>query len=217
MAPALFFVHGGYWKATTSKEWSYVAKGLTDKGFVVVVENYALRPAVTVAEIVRQHRAAFAHFWAHAGEHGVDASRIVVAGHSAGGHAVAMLMQTPWESEYGLPAHPIKAAIPISGLFDLRPLAPTVFGPMLALSESEETALSPQLHVQASDVPHVVVYGTQETDEFERQSSHYAQALDAAGIPCDVLPLPHDHFTILDALADGDGVIARLLIAMAMA
>ena len=104
LQPALFFVHGGYWKATDAKVWSYVADGMAPHGVTTVVENYALAPAVTVAEIVRQHRAAFAHLHRNVEEFGVDRSRIVIAGHSAGGHGIGALLATDWVGEYGLPA-----------------------------------------------------------------------------------------------------------------
>ena len=214
-APALFFVHGGFWKATTSKEWSYVAKGLCEMGFVVIVESYALRPHVTISEIVRQHRAAFAHFWAHADEYGVDKDRIVVAGHSAGGHAVAALLETQWDTDYGLPAEPIKAGIPVSGLFDLRPLQQTSFGPILGMSDAEAIALSPMLSLPRSKRITAVIYGTQETPEFERQSTDFAAALLEEKQNVEVLPLAHNHFTILDELADKDGAIARQVLAVA--
>lgn len=214
-APALFFVHGGFWKATTSKEWSYVAKGLCEMGFVVIVESYALRPEVTISEIVRQHRAAFAHFWTHAEEYGVDKDRIVVAGHSAGGHAVAALLDTKWDTLYGLPAEPIKAGIPVSGLFDLRPLQQTSFGPILGMSDADAVALSPLLSLPISQRISAVIYGTQETDEFERQSKDFASALLKETHAVEVIPLAHNHFTILDELADKHGAIARQVLAVA--
>ena len=214
-APALYFVHGGYWKATTSKEWSYVAKGLCEMGFVVIVESYALRPQVTVGEIVRQHRAGFAHFWANAESYGVDKNRIVVAGHSAGGHGVAALLDTKWGTDYGMPKEPIKAGIPVSGLFDLRPLQKTSFGPILGMTDEEAVSLSPMLSLPVSKRITAVIYGTKESDEFKRQSKDFAAALVKEKQDVDVVSLAHDHFTILDELADKDGAIARQVLAVA--
>ena len=213
--PALLFVHGGYWKITTSKEWSYVATGLVERGVTVVVENYALCPGVTVREIVRQHRAAFATLYRDAEALGVDRSRLVVSGHSAGGHAVASLADTDWEGLYGLPAAPIAGVVGVSGVYDLRPLPRTFLAPYLGLDPGEAAALSPQLHLPATLPPTVIAYGTAETGEFVRQSCDYAAAVQAAGFPVEAVALPRNHFDVLDDLADAEGPLARAVVRLA--
>jgi arylformamidase len=207
--PAVLFVHGGFWKITTSKEWSYVATGLVERGVTVVVENYALCPGVTVREIVRQHRAAFTKLYRDAATFGVDRSRIVVAGHSAGGHAVASLVGTDWPGEYGLPAAPIAGVVGVSGLYDLRPLPRSFVNPWLGLDAGEAVALSPQLDLPAALPPTVLAHGTGETAEFARQTRDYGAALAARGFDVEVMALPRNHFDILDDLADPDGPLAR--------
>ena len=59
-APIVVFIHGGYWRRLSSKEFSYVARGLVARGITAVVTNYALCPKVTIPEITRQSRAAVA-------------------------------------------------------------------------------------------------------------------------------------------------------------
>ena len=59
-APVFVFIHGGYWRALSSKTFSGVALGLQTRGITTVVINYALCPRVTIDEIVRQTRAALA-------------------------------------------------------------------------------------------------------------------------------------------------------------
>jgi arylformamidase len=205
--PTVFFVHGGYWKSTDSKVWSYVADGLAPHGVTTVVSNYALAPQVTVAEIVRQHRAAFATAWQRAEEFGINRENIVIAGHSAGGHAVAALLATDWAGEYGLPAQPFVGALPVSPVFDLRPLPHSWLAPYLQLTPAEALALSHLAPVSA--VPTHVVVGNRETSEFERQSRDWAQAGQDAGLPVELSVVDHNHFTILDELADPEGLLAR--------
>jgi hypothetical protein len=66
--------------------------------------------------------------WRHAAAHGGDARRIVVAGHSAGGHLAAMLLSCRWKQVADdLPAQPLAGALSISGLYDLEPLRHTPF------------------------------------------------------------------------------------------
>jgi len=214
--PALFFIHGGYWKATTSKVWSYVARGLAARGFVVAVENYALCPTVTIAEIVRQHRAAYAHFYTRAADYGVDRNRVVVAGHSAGGHAVATLLETDWLNDYGMPAMPYAGAVPVSGVFDLRPLVHTFLNADLRLDEDSAAGVS-VLTAPPAAPPLVVAYGTDETPEFERQSVDFAAMVSAAGHAVDVVAMDNNHFDILESLADGTGELARAVERLARA
>src|SRR5271167_823253 len=47
-APILVFIHGGYWRSNSSKEFSWVARGPVALGFTVVITNYALCPKVTL-------------------------------------------------------------------------------------------------------------------------------------------------------------------------
>jgi hypothetical protein len=55
-APILVFIHGGYWRSNSSKEFSWVARGPVALGFTVVITNYALCPKVTLPEITGQSR-----------------------------------------------------------------------------------------------------------------------------------------------------------------
>jgi len=212
LQPALFFVHGGFWKATDSKVWSYVADGMAPHGVTTVVENYTLAPAVTVAEITRQHRAAFAYLYRNAESLGVDRDRIVIAGHSAGGHAVGALLATDWVGEYGLPAQPFAGALPVSAVMDLRPLVYSFVQPWLNLTVEDTLVLSPQLDLPVAAPPTLAVVGTQETPEFERQTRDWAAACVGAGLPVEFRTLERNHFDILDTLADPDGELAQAVL-----
>lgn len=206
--PAMVFVHGGYWRITSSKEWSFLADGPVAAGFTTFVTNYALCPGVTLPEIVRQHRAAIAWIYRNAADLGIDRQRIIVTGHSAGGHAVAEILATDWVNDYGLPADVVKGGVAVSGVFDLRPFPFTFLAPYLRLQETDIARISPQLNMSdQSTVPMAIVYGDRETAEFQRQSLDYHASCLAAGLDVDLLALPRHHFDILDDLADAKGPI----------
>jgi arylformamidase len=212
--PTVFFVHGGWWRSTTSKLWSYVAQGPGAHGFTTVVENYALCPTVTVSEIVRQHRAAFAAMWHRAEELGVDRENIVVTGHSAGGHAMAALLATDWVDDYGLPERPFKMAIPVSGVFDLVPVTKCWLAPYLQLPPLEAARLSYHRPLGPA-VPTLAVVGGEESAEFHRQTREWTEAGVAAGLPVRWADAPgRDHFDVLDELADPEGLITREIVAV---
>lgn len=214
-APVVVFIHGGYWRSGTSKDFSLAALGPIARGVSVVVTNYALCPEVTIEEITRQSRAALAWVWEHAADFGADRERIYVVGHSAGGQQVAMLLSTDWEGGYGLPPDIIKGGLAISGVYDLRPLRYSFLQPALQLSLDMATRQSPLL-APPSDAPELVVsVGSEEPNEFLRQSRDFVAAWSAAG-----LPVRYDeqagknHWTVLEALSDSDSDLCQQLVAL---
>ena len=205
-SPVLIYVHGGFWVLRTSKEFGFVARGPVSEGVATVVTNYALSPEVTIDEIVRQTRAAVAWTYRNAESFGVAPERIHVAGHSAGGHLVAMLLSTDWEGVYGLPANIIKSATAISGVFDLAPLPYTFLQPKLQLTWDQALRNSPIFHLpdpQSGTPPLLVAYGENETDEFRRQSEEFFAAWKAKGLDGDLMVLPgKNHFDVIDGFLD---------------
>src|ERR1700737_3643230 len=83
-APILVFIHGGYWRANSSKEFSWVGGGPVALGFTGVITNYSLCPKVTLPEITRQSRAAIAWVQRSSKTFSGSRRRIYGAGHSAG-------------------------------------------------------------------------------------------------------------------------------------
>jgi len=213
LAPVLVFIHGGYWRLLSSKELALVARGPVAAGVLTVVTNYSLAPKVTIEEITRQSRAAVAWLHEHAAEFGGDPDQIWVAGHSAGGQQVAMLLATDWEGEYGRPADVVKGGISISGVHDLRPLPYTVFGPKLDLDRRVVEFQSPILHVPERSQPLLVTYGGRETDEFRRQSDDLVAAWRAKGLPVSTFDQPEeDHFTAITGFEDAGSPLARAVL-----
>jgi len=181
-APILVFIHGGYWRRMSSKEFSYVARGLVARGITVVVTNYALCPKVSLPEITRQSRAAAAWVRSTPTAFNGDRDRIFVAGHSAGGHLAARVLCTNWRDDYGLPADLIKGAYAISGLFDLTPIRYAFVQQSLQLTEEIVQRESPALNIPAAGAPLVCEVGGDESGEFRRQSADYVAQWQAAGL-----------------------------------
>lgn len=212
--PVLVFIHGGYWRSGSAAEWSLVAAGPLALGIDVVVTNYALAPAVAIDELTRQSRAALAWVHANAAGWGGDPDRIHVTGHSAGGHLTAMVLATDWERGYGLPADLVKGGVPLSGIYDLRPLAYSYLAPALQLSRRTIETQSPLLFDPDAGhhPPRIVAWGGGETDEFVRQSRAYAARCRAAGIEAAELSLgSDDHFDAVLQLADPHSELTRAI------
>lgn len=212
-APVLVYVHGGFWCLRTSKEFGFVARGPVSRGVATVVTNYDLCPRVTIDEILRQTRAAMAWVYKNAASFGGDAGRIHVAGHSAGGHLVAMLLATDWEGEYGLPADIIKGATAVSGLYDLAPFPFTFLQPQVQLGWDQVLRNSPLLHLPDAAPPLLVAYGEDETDEFKRQSDEYLDAWMANGLDGEHLILPgKNHYDVIDGFLDAESALCSTIL-----
>jgi arylformamidase len=207
-APILVFIHGGYWRMLSSKEFSFAAVAPVARGYTVVVTNYSLCPKVTVDEITRQSRAALAWLYTTDLSFNGDRERIFVSGHSAGGQQTAQLLGTDWAGEYGLPQDVIKAGISISGLFDLTPLQYSFVQPSLLLTDDVIKRQSPIFDLPKRAAPLLVSVGGDEPDEFCRQSKDYCDAWVGAGLAGEYFEQPgKNHFTAIDGFLDPDSAL----------
>lgn len=197
-APVFVFIHGGYWRSLSSKDFSCTALGLQARGIATVVVNYALCPYVTIDEITRQNRAAVAWVLRNAASFGGDPSRVAIGGHSAGGHQVAMCLQTAWADDYGLSADPLRGAVLVSGLYDLQPLRYSYLQPAIQLDDGVIRRNSPAFSVRPCATPVLVTWGEAESDEFARQSRMYHEAWQAAGNTSELRAEPGaNHFSAI--------------------
>ena len=210
-APVLVFVHGGYWRALDKSDFSFVAPAYVQAGAMVVVPNYALCPAVGIEHITLQLVRALRWVWHNAAQYGGDAQRIVVAGHSAGGHLAAMLLGCRWKQvDPALPAQLVGGALSISGLFDLEPLRHTPFLQAdLRLTPAAVQRLSPAFFPRPKGKLYAAV-GAAESDEFLRQNQLIRDVWGPTAVPvCETLP-GKNHFSVLQSLVDPDGRLHHL-------
>lgn len=206
--PVLVFIHGGYWRSLDKSDHSFIAPPFTLAGFCVVVVNYALCPGmpgapVTVPHIVRQMEKALSWVWRNITQHGGDARRITVAGHSAGGQLAAMLLTSLWPLiGPELPDGLVRSALSISGVHDLEPVMYTpMYQESLHLTDQQVLQASPaRLPAPQRGVLYCAV-GGDESPEFIRQNQLMQDAWGSHFVPrSQVLPGLH-HFSIVDALA----------------
>jgi arylformamidase len=208
-APILFFIHGGYWRSLDKADQSFIAPAFVQQGAMVVVPNYALCPAVTIEAIALQLVKAMVWTVRHATLYGGDARRIVVAGHSAGAHLAAMLLSCDWRS-LGMPARTVRAALGLSGLYDLAPIEKTPFLQAdLRLTPEAVRKLSPAGFPPPQGRLFALV-GEQESDEFKRQTRLIHERWGEQTVPVYEQVAGADHFTILHELADPEARTHRL-------
>ena len=202
-APVLVYIHGGYWRALGKRDQSFIAPPFVAAGAMVVLPGYALCPAVSIEHIVLQMVRALAWVHLHAAEHGGDPKNIVVAGHSAGGHLAAMLLACDWCAVApDLPPDLVKAAVSVSGLYELEPLRHAPFlAPDLQLTKASARRLSPALF-PAPRGALVSVVGADESEEFLRQADLITQVWGPRTVVGSERIAQRHHMNALHELAD---------------
>ena len=201
--PLFVFIHGGYWQMRAKETFRFLAAGPLAHGINVANVGYTLAPEATLREIVTEIETAITWAAANLARHGADRRRLHVGGWSAGGHLTAMTL-----------AHPaVSGGLAISGIFDLEPIRLSFLNEKLALDAADVEGLSPAARLPQSSAPLTIAYGTAELPELERQSREYAAARAAASLPGKVVALPgHNHFTILEELANPEGALTGLVL-----
>ena len=199
------FVHGGYWQATEKGIWSHLAKGAVDRGWTAVLPGYDLCPAVSVANIVEMVGAAIEDAAAN------TSGPIVLTGHSAGGHLVAEMcaVGTPLSAET---VARICHLVPLSGLFDLRPLLGTKLNDALKLDWQGASGLSPVLKRPIENLKLTAWVGGGERSEFLRQNRLIVDMWRGLGSWTQAVEEPdRHHFSVVEGLMDANSPLMHCI------
>jgi arylformamidase len=209
--PLALFIHGGYWRSLDPATFSHMAAGLNARGIAVAVAGYDLCPQVTIAQIVGQIRTACLFLWRRFGQ------RLMVYGHSAGGHLTACMVATDWKGlDQKAPADLVPAGYSISGLFDLKPLVSTAMNADFKLNEPAAAQVSPLWWPVARGRVFDAVVGGIESSEFLRQSRLVADDWRQRGVETRYEAVPGaNHFTVLDPLSDPESAMTARCAALA--
>lgn len=217
-APVFVFFHGGVWQGGDRSRYAHLGEALAARGVVTVVAGYRLTPRVVHPAHVEDAAAAVAWTLANAARFGGDPARVVVGGHSAGGHlATLLLFDATWLARHDVVPTRLAGVLPLSGVFDLQaPLDDTATGgverfvhPPFSDDPDALRAASPIAHVARTTVPvHVVVAGD-DYAAMRAQSERFVAALRAAGnAPTYEVVAGFDHFALV---AEPDERVLALL------
>lgn len=216
-APVLVFIHGGYWRSLSKDDHSFIAPAFTFKGACVVVPEYALCPGtaqqpVTIPDIAMQMVRCLAWVWRNIARFGGDPRRIVVSGHSAGGHLAALLMACHWQAYAAdLPADLLPKGLAISGLYELEPIMHTPFlQPSLRLTPTQVEMASPAGLPAPAQGTLYTVCGADESAEFLRQNQLLQRNWGTERVPVAEAHLNLNHFSVVEALTHAEQRLHRL-------
>jgi arylformamidase len=99
-------------------------------------------------------------------------------------------------------------------MYDLRGPRLSKRSAYVKFTDESEHALSPQRHIERINAPIVLVYGSLETPEFQRQSRDFADALTRAGKICEIIRCEgYNHFEIAETLGNPYGPLGRAVLA----
>lgn len=116
----IVFVYGGAWDQGDKNEFEFVGQAFARLGYVTVIPNYRLYPDVEFPQFIDDIAKAIAALPEHLNEPCPSPDNLILMGHSAGAHSVAMLVADPRYFDEFVPFSPtVHALIGMSGPYDL--------------------------------------------------------------------------------------------------
>jgi dienelactone hydrolase len=169
--PGMILFHGGAWLGGRLDEFRNTCAYFASRGLVCATAEYQMLK-MSKAEAARMPegeshkrvcvidaKSAIRWFKQHAGELGVDPSRIITGGTSAGGHISALATMNPDLNDPADPMH-----------IDTRAVAYIWVNPAFAGQDSKTPAIDVERHLKAELPPTIVFFG--DLDGYKKSWDH---------------------------------------------
>ena len=203
LLPCLLFVHGGFWQQGSKAGSGFAVRALAQAGWAHAAVGYTLAPQASLSDIVAEIGQALLYLQREGPRLGLDPTRLVIAGHSAGAHLCAAVLAGMAGAQAAQAAQAVAGAVLISGVYDLAPVAASYVNDVVHISPDEVSTLSPLFALPARDVPVHILIGQDEPEAFQVQSQALRQAWAPHLTHLHFSSLPgRDHFDVLDALGE---------------
>ena len=210
--PTLIFIHGGGWTGGTKEARAFAIQPYLAMGLNVVNVEYRLAKVAQAPAAVEDCRCALRWVISRAKEYGIDPSRLVVAGDSAGGHlalttaflpVAAGLDRECARTDYLGPdvpsgEMPVAAVVNWYGISDvnelldgpnMRAYAVTWLGSRTDRN-AVATRVSPMTYVRRGLPPVLTIHGDADPTVPYSQSVRLHEKLDDAGVANELLTMP---------------------------
>lgn len=225
--PVVVFVHGGYWIAQDKHYFAplvglygNVGFALARKGIGVVVVDYRLVPDVSFEQQLGDVLASVKWTQTHIAAYGGDPHRMVLAGHSAGGHMTALAALQPGRmTSAGIDVASLRGFAPLSPILDLEDMAAhppesdfnaTVTQPVFGTKLKE---YSPRTYFTKNVAPMFFAMGDKDEPYLVPQIPKDVGELQALGAPATLLTLKnHSHADVVLNFDTGDDELTPALV-----
>lgn len=203
-ARVVIFFYGGEWISGSKTDYRFVAEALTQRGFVVVLPDYRVYPAVTFPGFVQDGAAAIRWTHEHIAAYGGDPNRLYLMGHSAGSHIAALLtLDAHYLQAVGLDRCAIRATATLSGPYDF---TPNPWDRPVFNQPTNATAIDPQIEpitfVDGYEPPMMLVQGLKDKIVSPSNAEHLATRIRQAGGEVKYITYPdRAHASVVVALA----------------
>jgi acetyl esterase len=165
LRPLVFDIHGGAWIYGDRFLNGYFAQALVNQGNVVCCPSYPLLFKGTLKAEIQNLAQALSFLLRNASEYGIDASRVVLAGDSAGGH-LALLLAAVLQNKK------------LQDIYEVAPLPVSVAGLVLCNPVPYISSLSlnlgkPKLEAKARKIFFRMMYGKGNDREILKANSSF--------------------------------------------
>ena len=205
-APVVLMVHGGGWRRGGKDVGTVVTHKVArwvPRGIVFVSVDYRMLPGADPRAQAQDVARALAFAQRHARNWNADPDRVVLMGHSAGAHLVALLEASPsWTTQAGADAW-LGSVLLDSGALDVPALMhgrhARLFDEAFGADPAFWRAVSPRQQLAPRRPPMLLVCSTQRARSCE-QSAAFVEAARATGTRASLLREGLSHREINDAL-----------------
>jgi acetyl esterase/lipase len=200
-SPTVVFVYGGAWTSGDRASYRFVGQALSELGYVTVIPDYRLFPAVDYPDFVDDIAQAMAALPQQPTPSGCAAPlNIVLAGHSAGAHTAALLATAPEYRDRRSGDIKLVGLIGIAGPYDLPLQDPLVTGKFDR--RRDDRSVNPVALAGPATPPTLLLHGAADTTVSPRHTQKFAHALRVQGVAVKTVIYPDaGHRTIIGALA----------------
>ncbi len=198
--PTLFYIHGGAWSSADKKVYSRLCKDLAQRGFVVININYRLLPEYDLEVTYQDCVTAIQFCLQHADKLGIDPSKLIIGGDSAGAHLSALIAGKITTNNLTINGN-IVGTVLIYGVYNLNHLADSKFSVLPPLHEGFKKAkgkslgefyhnFSPIYYVTPKFPPSFLTVGM--VDLLYPETVEFIEILNANGVKNKSLIFPKD-------------------------
>jgi acetyl esterase/lipase len=188
--PVVIFWYGGSWVKGSKAQYRFVGEALAEHGFVAVLPDYRLYPQVSFPLFDEDGARAVAWVQEHIRDFGGDPRRIVLMGHSAGGHTAAFLaFNHAFLRKFGGDPRSIVGLVGLSGTYVLVPdtdeLRATFPAPYT------ERDWQPIRFVDSQAPPTLLLHGLDDKEVYPQEAIDLKDALLKKNVRVDLHLYPH--------------------------